>query len=477
MIRIGLAMDASTRRWKDENGFLHVDASHVTKEQVAPYYGREIPGWQERGIDPERIYYAYRPADELKRAASTINGLPIEWEHHPEDADDPQLEHRIGSMGTDGAWNPPYLDNSLIFTVGTAIEAIEKNQCRELSLSYRYDPDFTPGTFEGQPYDFVMRNIRANHLALVPEGRAGGDVLVADRNINQRTNDMAKRFRGAHDGDPDVEKQEVEASQGIKDMAEILLSLHRVDPRTGEVVDITEDEDKAAEIRKLVGELEGKLDPEEIKKLTDALTDLAYSKPTGDADDPSEEKAFAEGVKYAERLEGDPAERRRLDREHESEGMRAAMDKVGCDADDPAQQRAFAEGVKYGERLERDPAERRKLDREHEREGEEKALSKDEIVEAASDASLRRMQSLMDAQNAVRPHVGEIHVNLARDDANTVYGAALDALGVSRTGHPRSAWRSMFELAAQRKTGTDGGMASDAALPGNLAGLSRITNL
>ena len=43
MIRIGLAMDASTRRWKDENGFLHVDVSHVTKEQVAPYYGREIP--------------------------------------------------------------------------------------------------------------------------------------------------------------------------------------------------------------------------------------------------------------------------------------------------------------------------------------------------------------------------------------------------------------------------------------------------
>ena len=68
-------------------------------------------------------------------------------------------------------------------------------------------------------------------------------------------------------------------------------------------------------------------------------------------------------------------------------------------------------------------------------------------------------------------------MNLARDDANTVYGAALDALGISRTGHPRSAWRSMFELAVQRKTGTDGGMASDAALPGNLAGLSRITNL
>ena len=42
----------------DENGYMHVGASHITKAVVNPYYGREIPGWQQRGLDPEKIYYS-----------------------------------------------------------------------------------------------------------------------------------------------------------------------------------------------------------------------------------------------------------------------------------------------------------------------------------------------------------------------------------------------------------------------------------
>lgn len=38
----------------------------------------------------------------------------------------------------------------------------------------------TPGTYEGQPYDGRMTNIRGNHVALVEKGRAGPDVLVYD---------------------------------------------------------------------------------------------------------------------------------------------------------------------------------------------------------------------------------------------------------------------------------------------------------
>lgn len=204
-------------------------------------------------------------------------------------------------------------------------------------------------------------------------------------------------FRGAQDDNPEIEKQEVELAQAIID-------LHKVDPVTGEIVDITEDEDKAEEIRRLIGELSAKLDPEEVKKLTDSLTDLAYSRATGDerktdamdeemkkamdkcgldAEDPTASQAFAEGVKYGEELERNPEERRRLDREHESEGMKKAMDACGLDAENPAESRAFAEGVKYGEELIRNPEERRKLDREHEREGERRELGKDEDKNAA----------------------------------------------------------------------------------------------
>lgn len=470
-----LTLDAApSRRRLDENGFLHVDACHLTREQVAPYYGREIPGWEELGLDPEKLYFGLRPAEELKRAVPTVNGLPILWGHSPESAEDPQLDRRIGSMGTDAAFNAPFLDNSLIFTVQEAIDAIQDGRERELSLSYRYEPDFSaPGTFEGQPYDFVMRNLRGNHLALVPEGRAGAACCVADaapQNAKQPqpkegfmkiVNKLARKFRGARDEDPAAAKDE-------KDLADVMLDLFRTNPETGEMVDMVADEDKAAEIRKIVAEMAGELPPEKMEALASALTDLAYSRPTGDGEAPR-----AAGDEDASRAD--------------DEDMKSAMDKCGLDADDPAAQAAFAEGVKYGEKLMREPAEREKLDSEHESEGLKKAEDEDEparavdeekVAQTASDAALRRFQAILDAQAEVRPHVGEMRVNLAQDSAASIYGAALDALGVDRKDTPAAAWRGMFRVAVVRGRESAPALAQDAApAKGPLAGLNNITTL
>lgn len=401
----GVAFDAApSQRTTDENGFLHVGASHITKAVVNPYYGKEVPGWQEAGLDPEAVYYGLRDPEELQASLETWAGLPLHIEHHIDSAEEPQKLTRVGAVGTGAVWNPPYVDAPLTVWDRAAIDAIEDGSFRELSCAYRYDPDFTQGSYEGIPYDFIMRNIRGNHVALVEEGRAGPDVVVADSHPTSMKKGtlmgtFKKWFRGAQDDNPDIEKQEVELAQAIID-------LHKVDPVTGEIVDVTEDEDKAEEIRKLVGELSAKLDPEDVKKLKDALSDLAYSKATGDgkaekkealdedarkamdacgldAEDPAESRAFAEGVKYGEELERSPEERRKLDREHESEGMKKAMDACGLDAENPQESKAFAEGVKYGEELIRDPEERRKLDREHESEGERRELGKDEDKDAA----------------------------------------------------------------------------------------------
>ena len=63
-----LAFDkAISFRWHDDDGRLHVDRSNLTRVQVAPYMGKEIPGWEALKLDPEKIYYGYRPAEELAR--------------------------------------------------------------------------------------------------------------------------------------------------------------------------------------------------------------------------------------------------------------------------------------------------------------------------------------------------------------------------------------------------------------------------
>ena len=183
-VKSALAFDRkATSRTYDVNGFLHVGPSHITKEAVNGYLGREIPGCAGLGWDPDRIYQGYRPGEELEKAARTFNGLPLLLDHYEESAANPQTEHRVGSAGTECAWNAPYLDNALTITDARGIEAVESGECKELSCAYTYRPEPVSGEFDGQRYDFIMRDIQGNHIALVRDGRAGPDVVVADSQI------------------------------------------------------------------------------------------------------------------------------------------------------------------------------------------------------------------------------------------------------------------------------------------------------
>lgn len=179
-----LALDAQivaeSVRKRDKNNYLQVATSRLTQEQVAPYYGREIPHWKEKGLDPERIYYGYRAPEELEKAVSTFNGIPLLIQHKFDSAEKPNTELRVGMVGTSAKWEAPYITNALSVWNEDAIQAIENGTLRDLSCGYRYDPDFTPGkTPDGVAYDFVMRNIACNHVALVRDGRAP-DCYVED---------------------------------------------------------------------------------------------------------------------------------------------------------------------------------------------------------------------------------------------------------------------------------------------------------
>ncbi|WP_258086961.1 DUF2213 domain-containing protein [Xenorhabdus bovienii] len=175
-----VVFDEGSRRRIDDNGYLHVSQTHLTKEQVVPYIGREIPGWEDLELEPDRMYYGYRPGDELEKAQSTFNGVPLLYIHKQDSAGQPLKELRVGSIGTTPVWDSPYLDNALTVTDQMAIDAIADGSLKELSCGYFFEPDFTSGEFNGAAYDFVMRNIRGNHVALVKEGRAGPDVYVHD---------------------------------------------------------------------------------------------------------------------------------------------------------------------------------------------------------------------------------------------------------------------------------------------------------
>jgi hypothetical protein len=189
-----LAMDRDSVRSTDEDGRLHVKVANISKANICPYRGEEIPDWERLGLKADQVYHLLRHPDELAKGAASFNNLPILSKHVPVTVDDHQPDLVVGSTGTDAKFSHPFLGNSLVVWEGDAIRRIESGQQRELSSAYRYDADMTPGEYEGAAYDGVMRNIRGNHVALVEQGRAGADVVVGDAALPQdKEFDMAKK--------------------------------------------------------------------------------------------------------------------------------------------------------------------------------------------------------------------------------------------------------------------------------------------
>lgn len=186
-----LAFDRATVRSFDKDGRLHIEVTPISKANICPYYGREIPNSKSLGLQPDKIYYLLRDPEELKKAAPTFNNIPLLDEHIPVTADDPQKMSVVGSTGTDSDFAHPYLNNSLVVWDSNSIAGIESDEKKQLSSAYRYRADMTPGVYEGQPYDGVMRDIVGNHVAIVIEGRAGPDVVVGD-SLSLELKEMAK---------------------------------------------------------------------------------------------------------------------------------------------------------------------------------------------------------------------------------------------------------------------------------------------
>ena len=175
-----VAFDKASARHYDDNGFLIVDSTVITKAAVNPYYGKEIPDYESLGLEPEKIYNMLRDPAELEKGMHTLGEKQLLIKHIFVSADEPQKESIAGTIGSNLEMVGDDVKGSLTVWDKEAINLIESGKLAELSASYFYDPVMKSGTFNGQPYDGIMTNIRGNHVALVERGRIGRDALVAD---------------------------------------------------------------------------------------------------------------------------------------------------------------------------------------------------------------------------------------------------------------------------------------------------------
>ena len=162
------------RRTKD--GYLVVDAK-VARTGIQVYSGREA-GRPE--LDRVRMY---RPEEEVfhQDALASFTHRPVTRGHPSRMVDAKNWkEHAVGMTGDSVVRDGHFMRLPFTLMDQATIDAVDDGE-RELSNGYICQIDWTPGTTpEGEAYDAVQRNIRGNHLAVVPRGRAGSECRIGD---------------------------------------------------------------------------------------------------------------------------------------------------------------------------------------------------------------------------------------------------------------------------------------------------------
>jgi uncharacterized protein len=380
------AFDRSMRA-KDQDGHLHVECVNISKANVCPYLGSEIPNGPELGLDPSKIYMLYRAAAELEAAAPTFENKQLMIVHVGVTANSPQEMLTVGVV-SGVFWQAPYLKARLTVWHQKGIDAIESQAQRELSSGYRYNADMTPGTIDGVHYDGIMRNIRGNHVALVSEGRVGPDVFVTD--------------------EIPAELLQVYHSMKSSVLAATLVTSLGLDKK-----------------------------PEDVKTAIDAA--LAADKAATDkaaADKAAEDKAAAD-KKAADEKEAEEKDCAARDK--------AAKD-AGCDPKDMVKGEDGNWGLGRGK--DEDPdMDMTGEDAPSAKVGAgtiANTIGKpaQDAIDAAVKAAIAARDALHAAREDVKPLLGNV---TTCDSADAVYGAALDHLKIEHKDIHPSAWRALYQ--------------------------------
>jgi 8-oxo-dGTP pyrophosphatase MutT (NUDIX family) len=427
-----VALDKKSVRTYDQDGHLLVEMTNISKANVCPYRGEEIPDSEALGLDPNKVYMLLRDPKELEKAASTAQGKPVLLLHVPINADDHPREITVGSVAGEPVFKAPYLRAPLSVWDGEAIELIESDKQKQISCAYHYSADMTPGEYKGEHYDGVMRNIAFNHVALVEEGRAGPDVVVGDSKLTTKESDMSG-------------KKTALSAAGMVAYGALMTHLR---PRLAAdaaidfkpvFVGVTSKNFKthkkriAADVTKLAGQKLAK--DASLEDVTEFLDCLEKEVEGVDA---NMEPNSAAGPSAANQLRG--GEDDEMDGDEDDEKKRREFLQSKLSAEDMK-----AYDAEFGAGEEQDAMDEAKDPKENM--VDKKAM--DAAIKVALDANNKKHAAIEEAKEFVRPWVGALRG--AFDSASGVYKTALDTLKVDvGDAHP-DAFKSI--LAVQTKPG------------------------
>lgn len=261
------------------SGTRKISDGYLVAEAFAVRTGIQIYSGTEVGLLDRASVRVWRPEDEVTAPESlkTFSHAPITLGHPDRVTPDNWKDLARGEVSTEAQWDGNKIKLPLIIKDAEAIAAIEGGT-RELSAGYTCELEFKDGvTPEGEPYDAIQRNIRINHLAIVPKGRAGSECRIGDSadhwgaapimKADRKGADMADTLRTIMVDGLSVQTTDAGA-QAIEKLTKDLASA-RKDLTDAQATHKSEIDAKDADLEKL----QAKLDAANEKVLDDAALD------------------------------------------------------------------------------------------------------------------------------------------------------------------------------------------------------------
>lgn len=181
-IRYDVGRFGKTR--KTPQGFLQT-TGRLTRTGIFTYRLPDGSARKELRLDEE----VFNPV-----SMESFNHIPITNDHPfprrlitSKNAVEHQKGYTLGDTHQDGS----HLVASLIVTDEGTIKDIENGK-QELSNGYTCNLDFSSGSFKGQKYDAIQRNIVGNHVAIISKGtaRAGSSARLTLDSVDDPASDL-----------------------------------------------------------------------------------------------------------------------------------------------------------------------------------------------------------------------------------------------------------------------------------------------
>lgn len=174
-----LVMDKAANVRFTDDGYM-VAAPRIARTGIQLYYGRELGV---TGADALKVFKVYRPEDQVfdKSAMASLAYKPITNDHPPVQVQSGNWkDYAVGSIGGEIARDGEFIRVPTVLMDGSAIQRY-KDGVAELSVGYTCDIEMNAGqTADGETYDAIQKNIRANHLAVVKSARGGAALRIGD---------------------------------------------------------------------------------------------------------------------------------------------------------------------------------------------------------------------------------------------------------------------------------------------------------